>query len=63
MTDKTALFVNLNDYTLGSTKGGEVTNVEDFDIDVNQYKYLIETRLSGALTIPKSALYLTVTSV
>ena len=62
MADKTALFVNLNDYTLGSTKGGEVTNFEDFDIDFNQYKYLIETRLSGALTIPKSAIYLTVTS-
>mgnify|MGYP003489736530 FL=1 len=62
MANKTALFVNLNDYTLGSTKGGEVTNFEDFDIDFNQYKYLIETRLSGALTIPKSAIYLTVTS-
>ena len=62
MADKTALFVNLNDYTLGSTKGGEVTNFEDFDIDFNQYKYLIETRLSGALTIPKSAIYLTVTA-
>ena len=62
MADKAALFVNLNDYTLGSTKGGEVTNFEDFDIDFNQYKYLIETRLSGALTIPKSAIYLTVTT-
>lgn len=62
MADKTALFVNLNDYTLGSTKGGEVTNFEDFDIDFNQYKYLIETRLSGALTIPKSAIYMTVTA-
>lgn len=62
MPDKAALFVNLNDYTLGSTKGGEVTNFEDFDIDFNQYKYLIETRLSGALTIPKSAIYLTVTA-
>ena len=62
MSNKAALFVNLNDYTLGSTKGGEVTNFEDFDIDFNQYKYLIETRLSGALTIPKSAIYLTVTA-
>ena len=63
MTAGSALFVNLNDYTLGSTKGGEVTNFEDFDIDFNQYKYLIETRLSGALTIPKSAIYLKVTAL
>ncbi|QHJ80911.1 MAG: hypothetical protein [Caudoviricetes sp.] len=52
--------VNLSDYTVGSTKGGEVTTFDDFDIDFNQYKYLIETRLSGALTIPKSAIAFTV---
>lgn len=58
MVDKGALIANLNDYTLGATKGGEITNFDDFDIDFNQYKYLIETRLSGALTMPKSAIHL-----
>lgn len=59
MTGKGAVIVNLRDYTLGATKGGEITNFDDFDIDFNQYKYLIETRLSGALTMPKSAIHLT----
>lgn len=59
MTGKGAVIVNLSDYTLGATKGGEITNFDDFDIDFNQYKYLIETRLSGALTVPKSAIHLT----
>ena len=54
------LIVNLHDYQLGATKGGQVTNFDDFDIDFNQYKYLIETRLSGALTTLKSAIYGTV---
>jgi HK97 family phage prohead protease len=58
MKNKGALIVNLRDYTLGATKGGEITNFDDFDIDFNQYKYLIETRLSGALTMPKSAIHL-----
>jgi HK97 family phage prohead protease len=53
-----ALIVNLRDYTLGAVKGGEITNFDDFDIDFNQYKYLAETRLSGALTMPKSAIHL-----
>jgi hypothetical protein len=57
MKDKGALIVNLRDYTLGATKGGQITNFDDFDIDFNQYKYLIETRLSGALTMPKSAIH------
>ena len=52
------LFVNLADYQFGSTKGGELTKFEDFDIDFNQYKYLIETRLSGALTKVSSAIAL-----
>lgn len=52
------LFVNLSDYTIGSTKGGEITKFTDFDIDFNGYKYLIETRLSGALTKPYSAIAL-----
>jgi HK97 family phage prohead protease len=60
MDGKGALIVNLRDYTLGATKGGQVTNFDDFDIDFNQYKYLIETRLSGALTMPKSAIHLAV---
>lgn len=58
MTDKGAIIVNLRDYVLGATKGGQVTNFDDFDIDFNQHKYLIETRLSGALTVPKSAIHL-----
>lgn len=52
------LFVNLADYQFGSTKGGELTKFDDFDIDFNQYKYLIETRLSGALTKVYSAIAL-----
>lgn len=58
MSGKGAIVVNLTDYTLGATKGGQITNFDDFDIDFNQYKYLIETRLSGALTMPKSAIHL-----
>ena len=50
------VMVNLNDYTLGADKGGQISMFDDFDIDYNQYKYLMETRASGALTIPKSAL-------
>lgn len=50
-----AIFVNLNDYTIGADKGGQVSMFDDFDIDYNQNKYLIETRVSGALTKPKSA--------
>lgn len=52
------LFVNLADYSFGSTKGGEITKFDDFDIDFNKYKYLMETRLSGALTEPFSAIAL-----
>lgn len=50
------IIVNLTDYTLGADKGGEVSTFEDFDIDYNQQKYLIETRLSGGLTKIKSAI-------
>jgi HK97 family phage prohead protease len=56
MSGKGAVIVNLRDYTLGAVKGGEVTNFDQFDIDFNQHKYLSETRLSGALTMPKSAI-------
>lgn len=52
------IFVNMADYQIGSTKGGQITNFEDFDIDFNQYKYLMETRVSGALTKIKSAIVL-----
>ena len=50
------IIVNLADYTVGADKGGAVALFDDFDIDYNQYKYLIETRCSGALTVPKSAI-------
>lgn len=50
------LMVNLSDYTVGADKGGAISFFDDFDIDYNQQKYLIETRLSGTLTKPKSAL-------
>ena len=53
-----ALFVNLSDYQVGSTKGGEITRFNQFDIDFNQEKYLIETRVSGALTRVFSAIAL-----
>ena len=59
MKGKGAVIVSLTDYKVGSTKGGEITTFEDFDIDFNQHKYLIETRLSGALVQPRAALYLT----
>ena len=52
------LFVNMANYQFGSTKGGEITSFEDFDIDFNTYKYLMETRLSGALTDVYSAIAL-----
>ena len=53
------IIVNLKDYTVGADKGGAVNMFEDFDIDYNQQKYLIETRCSGALTVPYSAIVLT----
>ena len=52
------IFVNLSDYSLGSTKGGEITRFNQFDIDFNQEKYLLETRVSGALTRVYSAIAL-----
>lgn len=50
------LIVNLSDYTVGADKGGAVNTFEDFDINYNQQVYLIETRCSGALTVPYSAI-------
>ena len=53
------IMVNLADYQIGTNKGGEVNTFEDFDIDFNKHKYLIETRLSGALVRAKAAVYFT----
>lgn len=53
-----AIIVNLKDYNVGTDKGGEVNMFDDFDIDYNQYKYLIESRCSGALIKPYSAIVL-----
>lgn len=55
-----AIIVNPADYTVGADKGGAVSLFDDFDIDYNQMKYLIETRCSGALTLPYSAIALEV---
>lgn len=54
--DLAAVIVNLADYTVGADKGGAVSMFDDFDIDYNAQKYLIETRCSGALTSPYSAM-------
>lgn len=51
-----AIIVNPVDYNVGTDRGGEVNTFEDFDIDVNQHKYLIETRVSGGLVRPKAAI-------
>lgn len=52
------IIVNLRDYTVGADKGGSISMFDDFDIDFNQQKYLMESRASGALTYPKSAISL-----
>ena len=57
--DLIGCIVNLNDYNVGADKGGETTLFDDFDIDYNQYKYLMECRMSGALVKPFSAITLT----
>ena len=56
--DLLGIIVNLNDYNVGADKGGAINMFDDFDIDYNQQKYLIETRCSGALTKPFSAIAL-----
>lgn len=56
--DVVGVIVNMNDYTAGADKGGSVNMFDDFDIDFNQMKYLMETRMSGALTVPYSAIVL-----
>jgi len=55
-TDLLAILVNLQDYNIGTDQGGEVSLFDDFDLDYNQFKYLIETRVSGALVKIRSAL-------
>ena len=57
--DLAGCIVNLKDYNVGADKGGEINMFDDFDIDFNQQKYLIETRISGALVKPFSAITLT----
>lgn len=57
--DLVGVIVNLEDYTIGADKGGEVSFFDDFDIDYNQMKYLYETRISGCLTKIKSAIVIT----
>ena len=52
------IIVNLSDYNIGADKGGAISMFEDFDIDYNAQKYLIETRCSGALVKPYSAIAL-----
>ena len=56
--DIVGIIVNMADYTMGADKGGSVNMFDDFDIDYNQMKYLMETRCSGALTVPYSAIVL-----
>jgi hypothetical protein len=56
------ILVNLTDYTIGTDKGGQVNFFDFFDIDYNQYKYLLETRCSGALTKLRSAIVFTSTA-
>lgn len=56
--DIVGVIVNMADYTMGADKGGSVNMFDDFDIDYNQMKYLMETRCSGALTVPYSAIVL-----
>ena len=60
--DLLGIVVNIADYTIGADKGGVISMFDDFDIDYNQYKYLLETRISGALTKPKSAVIIKRTS-
>lgn len=54
--DLLGVMVNISDYTIGANQGGQISMFEDFDIDFNQEKYLIETRISGALTKAKTAI-------
>lgn len=59
LPEGTAVLGNLKDYTISAPKGGDLFTADDFDIDYNKYKYLIETRLGGMVTRPKSFAYFT----
>ncbi|RLC97493.1 MAG: hypothetical protein DRI46_12930, partial [Chloroflexi bacterium] len=50
------VIINLADYVIGADKGGQTSFFDDFDLDYNKYTYLYETRVSGALVNPKSAM-------
>ena len=63
LTDGEMIMVNLSDYQVGTNNGGEVNTFEKFDIDYNKQKYLIETRLSGALVKAKAAVYFSAKAV
>lgn len=56
------LIGNLNDYVFGQSQGGQVVTFDDFDIDFNQMKYLMEARLSGAIMIPRAFIFVTITN-
>lgn len=62
IADLIGIIVNLDDYNVGTDRGGELTMFDDFDIDYNQYKYLLETRASGALIKPKTAIVVRTTT-
>ena len=62
ITDLFGIIVNLQDYTVGADKGGEVNMFDDFDIDYNLMKYLMETRISGGLTKIRSAVVIMLTA-
>lgn len=61
MPELVGIYVSLSDYVVGSNKGGQISMFDDFDIDFNQYKYLMETRISGALVRPKAAVVIKTT--
>lgn len=63
LTDVYGIIVNMADYKAGADKGGSVNMFDDFDIDFNQMKYLMETRMSGALVVPYSAIVLRKTAI
>jgi hypothetical protein len=54
--DTLGIIVNLQDYVIGADRGGQTSFFDDFDLNFNQYQYLYETRVSGALVNPKSAI-------
>lgn len=59
LPEGSAILGNLNDYTISANKGGQIFTADDFDLDYNKYKYLIETRIGGMITTPKAFAYFT----